>query len=129
MDFSPRALARHLPALAIALFVEVVLSLALSLTAPDQGFFSMFRTLVHLPHAAFLLVFAGFLWRSIADGPTRVACQRLLWGGFAAIAAVSLARFRDLDFYPTDVTLAWLFLNAAGGILMGIAAPGIWGAS
>jgi hypothetical protein len=135
MDRSPRALARWLPALALALIVESVVSVVFAFTVRqsegswhwlDIGFWSMIRTFVHLPHVALLIGFGVAVRSRTAAGDYRIAAQRLLWGGMFAIGITALTRFQDVYVWST-ASWAALLLQAAGSVLLGCAAPGLWG--
>ncbi|MBI3854269.1 MAG: hypothetical protein HY293_01115 [Planctomycetes bacterium] len=126
MDTAPRALVRWLPLLALVLAAESLGSLLLRLTAPESSIGSMLRTMTHLPHLALLLGLAIALQLAASEGASRIACQRLLWGVFAAIAATALARYQDVYFWMS-ASWALLTLQGLGSILLGIAGPGLWG--
>jgi len=126
MDHSPRALARWLPPLALALIVESAVSILLGFTARDTYYWSMFRTLLHIPHVALLIGFGVAVRIKIAGGDHRSASQRLLWGGFFALTVTALTRFQDIYVSSNSAWVA-LVLQAAGNVLLGCAGPGIWG--
>lgn len=128
MDLSPRALARWLPSLAFVLALEAATSLVLALTAPDFSLESLLRTLAQLPHVAVLIGLSIAIPVMTSGGATRQSCQRLLWGGFAAIAATALARFEDISF-DWNASRAVLLLHGLGSFLLGAAGPGLWGTS
>jgi hypothetical protein len=126
MDRSPRALARWLPILALALIMESAVSIIFSFTVWNDGIFSMIRTFLHLPHVALLIGFGVAVRARTAGGEFRAASQRLLWGGFFAIAVTALTRFQDIYVWSNSAGVA-LVLQAAGNVLLGCAGPGIWG--
>lgn len=128
MDLSPRALPRWLPWLAGVLVVEVILSLTPPFTGTRINFSNCLQALFHVPHAALLLGFAIAIPVMTRGGASRTSCQRLLWGGFAAIGATALAQFMDLSFYRS-VSRHWLFLQGLANLLVNAAAPGLWGAA
>jgi hypothetical protein len=128
LDLSPRSLARLLPLLAAVLAIEVLVSLTPPFTGLDINFGSCLQALFHVPHAALLLGFAIAIPVMTRGGATRTACQRLLYGGFAAVAATALAQFMDIYFNPA-VSRPWLVLQGLGNVLMNAAAPGLWGAA
>lgn len=128
MDLSPRALARALPCLSAVLVIEVIVSLTPPFTGTRINFSNCMQALLHVPYAALLLGFAIAIPVMTRGGATRTACQRLLWGGFAAVGATALAQFMDLHFRPS-VSRRWLLLLGLGNVLLNVSAPGLWGAA
>jgi len=126
MDRSPRHLAKAIPYLAAALGVESIVALTPPFTGDDFGIFTCLRALIHVPHIALLLGFMIGVLVMGTGGLSRIAAQRLLYGGFVCLAATALGRFVDMDVY-THAPRAWLFLQAGGSLFLSVAAPGIWG--
>lgn len=128
MELSPRNLARALPWLAAVLVVEVIVSLTPSFTGSRINFSNCMQALVHVPYAALLLGFAIGIFVMNRGGPTRTSSQRLLYGGFAAVAATAITQFMDISF-TRGISRHWLMLQGLGNLLLNVAAPGIWGAA
>jgi len=126
MDVSPRTLARTLPGLAAVLGVEGVVALTPTFTGSEINGWTCMGALVHVPEIALLLGFALGTAVLTSGGATRIACQRLLYGGFASIAAVGVGRFVDVGIAGAASRI-WLFPHAVATVLFAAAAPGIWG--
>src|SRR5687767_561056 len=126
MDLSPRALSRWLVPLALLLVAEAAVSILFAFTLGNGGYWAMIRTFLHLPHVALLIGFGVAIKIMTSGGEFRAASQRLLWGGFVAIGATALTRFQDIYVW-SDSSQAALVLQAVGSVLLGAAAPGIWG--
>jgi hypothetical protein len=104
----------------------VIVSLTPFFTGSDLNFYNCLQALFHVPHAALLLGFAIAIPVMTRGGATRTSCQRLLYGGFAAVAATALAQFMDV-FYSGSTSRPWLLLQGVGNVLMNAAAPAVWG--
>jgi len=114
--------------MALVVGIEAIVALTPLFTGERFGFTTCLRALFHVPHIAFLLGFAIALPISTSGGATRIGCQRLLYGGYAAITVTALARFADLDVY-SDASRPWLILQIVGNFLLAVAGPGLWGAA
>jgi len=126
MHVEPRTLARALPWLAAVLGVEGIVALTPTFTGAEINGWTCMGALVHVPEIALLLGFALGVAVMTSGGATRIACQRLLYGGFASIAAVGVGRFVDVQIAGAASRI-WLFLHVAATMLFAVAAPGLWG--
>jgi hypothetical protein len=126
MHVEPRTLARALPWLAAVLGVEGIVALTPTFTGTEISGWTCMGALVHVPEIALLLGFALGVAVMTSGGATRIACQRLLYGGFASLAAVGVGRFVDVDI-DVGASRIWLFLHIAAAVLFAVAAPGLWG--
>jgi hypothetical protein len=126
MDDGPRRFARALPWLAAILGVEGLVALGLVFSNGEYSHSTCFGALIHVPEAAVLLGFGLAVRIMTTGGPTRIACQRLLYGGFASIAVAAIARYVDVDVLM-GTSIVWLFLHAGSTMLFAVAAAGLWG--
>jgi hypothetical protein len=126
MDRSPRRLAKAIPFLASALAAESILALTPPFTGRELGFGTCMGALIHVPQIAILLGLVIGVFVMGSRDVSRIASQRLLYGAAVALGATALARFVDLGVY-SHVPMAWVFLQAAGSVLLAAAAPGLWG--
>jgi hypothetical protein len=126
MDDGPRRFARALPWLAALLAVEAIVALVVVFSNGEIHHVTCFGALIHVPEAAVLLGFCLGVRIMTTVGPTRIACQRLLYGGFASIAVAAIARYVDVD-VVMGTSIVWLFLHAAATMLFAVAAAGLWG--
>jgi hypothetical protein len=126
MDLRPRALARWLPSLAVILGIEGIVALVLLFMSFELYRWTCLGALAHVPQVALLLGFAIAVPVMTSGGPTRITCQRLLYGGYLCITATALGRFVDVT-VTSEVDRPWLLLQAGASVLVSSAAPGIWG--